>query len=89
MADLSSSKYLGTWKLESVSMFSESGTLEHEHYLTLKADGTATIGSEEYTWKETGEGIRLGGKSDLKFKDEGDKLTARLLIVTLNFKKVE
>ncbi len=89
MADLSGSKYLGSWKLDSVSMLSESGHLDHDHYLILKADGTATFGSEEYEWKETKEGFRLDGKSDLKFKDEGDKLTAKILFVTLNFIKAE
>ena len=60
----------------------------------LNADGTAVYTSEddpkEYTWKETGYGVFLDGKSDMKMTADGDKLKTRILgIVTVAFEKVE
>lgn len=94
MADLSNSKYIGKWRIASVSVLGLSEPLTNENVLILNADGTAQYTSpedpREYTWKETGYGVFLDGKSDMKLTADGDKLTTRLLgIITLNFERVE
>ena len=58
MADVSSSKYLGKWKADSVDVFKENGKLEGgDTVLSLNADGTASMVSVdeviEYKWWET------------------------------------
>ncbi|MBR4462590.1 MAG: hypothetical protein IKS51_08435 [Erysipelotrichaceae bacterium] len=92
MADLSNSKYVGTWKCVSVTVFGKTEELTVESRIHINADGTATQTSPEekrtYTWKETGYGVFLDGKGDLKLKAEGDKLTTRIMgFVTLTYEK--
>ena len=95
MSDVTNSKYVVQWKAASVSLLQESGDLTAKCILDLKADGTATMTSEdeviEYNWKETDYGVYLdclGKKSDLKLKADGpDTLNTRILFVTLSFKR--
>ena len=92
MADLSGSKYLGNWRLTSVSMKDKYEEPEEDYILTLNADGSASFTAqsaqvEDYTWKEADYGVYLEGKSDLKLKDEGDYLMTKVLGVTLKLEK--
>ena len=94
MADLSNSRYTGKWRARSLAVFGRTEPLSAENLLVLNADGTAVYTSEddpkEYTWKETGYGVFLDGKSDMKMTADGDKLKTRILgIVTVAFEKVE
>ena len=97
--DLSGSKYLGTWKAESVSVGDESGELgdEGSYTLTLNGDGTGTFvsidedGTEEVsevTWSETSDGFKTKGDAKMTFKDDGDGIVANILGVGLHFKRV-
>ena len=96
MADLSNSKYVGTWKGVSITLLGRTEPLEVENILTLKEDGTAIYITPEnndiraYIWKETSYGVFLDGKSDLKLTDEEGMLKTKLFgFVTLNFVKEE
>ena len=94
--DLSGSKYLGTWKAESVSVGDESGELgdEGSYTLTLNGDGTGTFvsidedGTEEVsevTWSETSDGFKTAGDVKLKFKEDGDAIVAKILGAEMRF----
>lgn len=94
-ADLSNSRYLGTWKAESVSVAEESGDLDGGVWtLTLNGDGTgefvsiAEDGTEEVsniTWSEIDGGFKTKGDTKLKFTDDGDGIKTSLLGVELHF----
>lgn len=95
--DLSDSKYVGTWRAESVSFAGESGDLEGGVFkLTLNGDGTGTFvstdedGKEEVsnvTWSLTSDGFKTKGDTKLKFKDDGDDITTGFMGVDLRFVK--
>ena len=96
--DLSGSKYLGTWKAESVSVGEESEGLgdEGSYTLTLNGDGTGTFvsidedGTEEVsevTWSETSDGFKTKGDTKLTFTDDGDGIKTSLLGIGLHFTK--
>ena len=91
MADLSNSKYVGTWRAVSVSFLNQSGEITADNAIEIKPDGTATQkdgdGFRAYTWKETDYGVFLDGKSDLKLKDDGDGLKLTFLGVAIHYKK--
>lgn len=95
--DLSDSKYVGTWKAVSMNLGDEEGAFEDgEHLLTLNGDGTGTFhstdetGAEEnaeLTWELTDEGFKTKGDAKLKFTDDGDRIYAKVIGVTLYFEK--
>ena len=98
--DLSGSKYLGTWKAESVSVGDESGELgdEGSYTLTLNGDGTGTFvsidedGTEEVsevTWSETSDGFKTKGDTKLTFKDDGDGIKTTFLGIGLHFTRAD
>lgn len=90
--DLSGSKYVGTWKVDSLSFKDEVGELEHDYVLTVNGDGTAQFVSEEgthnCTWKLTKNGFKTKGDTKLKFKDDGDGIKAKVIGVYLHFVRV-
>ncbi len=97
--DLSDSKYVGTWRAESVSFAGESGAIEGGVFkLTLNGDGTGTFvsteddGTEEVsniTWSLTSDGFKTKGDTKLTFKDDGEDITASFMGVDLRFIREE
>ena len=90
--DLSGSKYVGIWKVDSLSFKDEEGELEGDYILTVNGDGSAQFVSEEgtsnCTWKLTKEGFKTKGDAKLKFKDDGDGIKAKILGAYLHFVRV-
>ena len=90
-SDLSDSKYVGSWKAVSMSVGDESEAPDGEWMLTVNDDGTGTLddGSEisEFTWEPADGGFKTKGDVKLKFKDDGDNITAKVIGVTLTFEK--
>ncbi len=91
-ADLSDSKYVGTWKATSIIMGDEYEELEEEYVLTLKEDGTGTLtGGEEETsnfkWKPVDGGFKTSGDVKTKFTDDGEEIKTSILGATLVFEK--
>ena len=90
-ADLSDSKYVGTWKVSSIALNEESENLDENWVLTLKEDGTGQLTSEEetsdFTWELTDTGFKTKGDVKLKFTDDGDKIKAKIIGVDLIFEK--
>ena len=91
--DLSDSKYVGTWKADSMSLLEEEETIEDEWLLTLNADGSAvfTGGGEDETencsWHETSDGFKLTGDAEMTFEDDGDGIKTTVLGVDLHFSR--
>ena len=90
--DLSDSKYVGTWKVTSVSMGEESEDLDDEWILTINADGTGTLtsGDEDpanFTWTPTDDGFKTQGDVKTPFKDDGDNIKTSILGAELVFEK--
>lgn len=95
-ADLSDSKYVGSWKADTVAVQAESGSLEGEYIMTLNEDGTGTLTGEDvgedetstFTWSPTNDGFKTKGDVKLTFTDDGDNIKASLLGVELIFTRV-
>ena len=88
--DVSSSKYIGTWKTNSVSLGDKEGELDTEITLVLNGDGTAVFSSSDgdatnCTWVETSKGFKLKGDVKLTFKEDGDQVKATILGATMAF----
>ena len=90
-ADLSDSKYVGTWEAQSINVGDESGEVEDQYLLTINADGTGTMtgddGLNEFTWTPIDGGFKTKGDMKVTFKDDGDNIKARILIADLVFVK--
>ena len=80
-ADLTGSKYLGTWKTTGISFMDESEALDEsnelgEVTLTLLEDGTGHMDSAEevshFTWEEVDGGFKTSGDVKMTFKEEGN-----------------
>ena len=93
-ADLSDSKYIGTWKATTMALQDESEALDTDYTLTLKEDGTGQFVSEEgtdnITWELTDNGFRTKGDTKLKFTDDGDNIKTKIIrrrkqIILFNF----
>lgn len=89
--DLSDSKYIGTWKTSGISIGDDSEALEEEYVLEIKEDGTGTLGSgdevSEFTWSPVKGGFKTKGDVNATFKDDGDKIKAKVFIAELVFEK--
>ena len=89
--DLTNSKYVGTWKCESMSMLDESEALEDEWIITLNPDGTGVSESAgevtNFKWTETNDGFKCSGDLKLTFTDSGDGVKTSFMKVDLNFVK--
>ena len=77
-ADLTGSKYLGTWKTTGIAFMDESEALDEsndlsEVTLTLLEDGTGHMDSAEevskFTWEEVDGGFKTSGDVKMTFKD--------------------
>ena len=90
-ADLSDSKYVGTWKAQSINVGDDSGEIEDKYLLIINADGTGTMtgddGLNEFTWTPIDGGFKTKGDMKVTFKDDGDNIKARILIADLVFVK--
>ena len=94
--DLSDSKYVGTWTSVSVNIGEESGALE-DVTLTINGDGTGVMSSTDketgkkedtgFNWEPVDGGFKTTGDVKLTFKDNGDKIEAKLFGVGLLFEK--
>lgn len=91
-ADLSDSKYVGTWKSTEMTLADESEELGAEWQLVLNADGTGqSIGEEEaenFTWEPTKDGFKTKGDIKLTFTDDGDNIKTKILGANVIFVKV-
>ena len=89
--DLSQSKYLGTWKVASMTLLGESEAPDEEIILVLNPDGTATLATggevSNCTWDETNSGIKLKGDAKLTFTEKDGGLTAKVIGVEMLFEK--
>lgn len=89
--DLSTSKYVGTWKATELSMKDASDTLDSEWVITLKGDGTGqSIDAEEtsdFKWELTNNGFKTTGGLKTTFTDDGDNITTKVIGVTITFVK--
>ena len=90
-ADNSDSPYVGTWKATDMSLADESEAVEEDWILTINEDGTGTISNgdetSEFTWEPTDEGFKTKGDMKLKFKADGDTISAKIIGVKLTFEK--
>ncbi len=88
-ADLSDSKYVGTWKAEGMSLGDASEAIEDDYIMTLNGDGTGTIvdpeETSEFKWEPVKDGFKTSGDMNVTFKDDGDKITTNILGVDLTF----
>ena len=96
--DLSDSKYVGTWKVDSASFAGESDTVDDDITLTLNGDGTGTLagvdedGTDDVsniTWSPTSDGFKTQGDAKMTFKDDGDAIVSTVLGVKLRFVKAD
>ena len=93
--DLSDSKYVGKWKGVEMTFADESEEFQDDIILTINGDGTGTlVGSEEgeteessFTWEPTSDGFKTKGDVKMTFKDDGDKITSKIIGVTMVFEK--
>lgn len=91
--DLSDSKYVGTWKAESMSLGDDSGDFENEYLLVVNGDGTGqmTGGDEvaEFTWSPVENGFKTKGGVKTTFKDEDGGIVTKIIGVELHFVKAD
>lgn len=89
--DLSDSKYVGTWKAVSMSMGDEEEAYTDECIMTLEGDGSGTLtdGEEtsDFNWEPTDKGFKTTGDMKMKFVDNGDTISGKILGANLNFEK--
>ena len=92
--DVSDSKYIGTWVVDSMSFAGEADAPDTDMTLVLNGDGTGTFsgvdedGNEEvssFTWSLTNDGLKTDGDVKMKFKEDGDDLVAKILGVEMRF----
>lgn len=90
-ADLSNSKYVGTWKATTMSLLDDSTGIDDELTLVLNADGTAQMidaeKTQELTWSETSDGFKTKGDTKLTFVDDGDNIKTKMLGVDIIFER--
>jgi hypothetical protein len=98
--DYSDSKYVGTWKVESLAIGSESEDVDDggEWTLTLNSDGTGKSVSVDgesgeteetnFTWEPTSDGFKTSGDTKLTFKDDGDGIVTKFLGADIRFVKL-
>ena len=95
-ADLSGSKYVGTWVISNLSIMEENDSVTESDdlskvTLTLLEDGTGHMDSPDevsnFTWEEVDGGFRTSGDVRINFKDEGDGIVGKVIGVELHFVK--
>ena len=89
--DLSDSKYVGTWKLSSLSFQDDSEAFEEDYTLILTGDGKGQFIDEEgesnITWSLTNDGFKTKGDTKLTFTDDGENIKTKVIGVELIFEK--
>ena len=99
-ADLSDSKYVGTWVAQTIDAFGKEETteeigevMEGGMTLTVNGDGTLVLdwgeGEEpsNATWEETSNGFKTKGDMKLTFKDEEGGITSNIVGAHIHFVK--
>ena len=95
-ADLSGSKYVGTWVISNLSIMEENDSVTESDdlskvTLTLLEDGTGHMDSPDevsnFTWEEVDGGFKTSGDVKMTFKDEGDGIVGKVIGVELHFVK--
>lgn len=91
--DLASSKYVGTWKVDTISMKDVSESFDTEWTIILEADGTGQSISEDetddFTWKLSKKGFKTEGALNTEFEDDGDGIKTKVIGVELHFNRAE
>lgn len=91
--DVANSKYVGTWKVDTISFKDQSEAFDTEWTLVLEADGTGKSLSEgetdEFTWTLSSKGFKTKGGVSTEFVDDGDGIKTTILGADLRFNKVE
>ena len=88
--DLSDSKYVGTWKAVAMEIAGESVEPDGDWILTVNGDGTGTLAAEDtsnFTWQPAKDGFKTKGDVKATFKEDGDRLTTKVIGVSLVFEK--
>ena len=95
-ADLTGSKYLGTWIASGLSFLDTSAPVDDSDDLstvtiTLLEDGSGHMDSADevskFTWEEIDGGFKTSGGVKMTFKDEGEGIKATIFGVDLYFVK--
>ena len=91
--DLSDSKYVGTWKVDTISFKDQLEQFDTEWTIILNADGTGESISEDetgdFTWTLTDKGFKTKGSMNTDFVDDGESITTTVIGAELRFNKVE
>jgi len=91
--DLANSKYVGTWKVDTISFKDQSEAFDTEWTIILEADGTGkSIGegeTDEFMWTLSNKGFKTKGDVNTEFVDDGDGIKTTILGANLRFNKVE
>lgn len=89
--DASESKYVGTWKADSMALKDDSEELGDDWQIVVNADGTGQSitaeETEEFTWSPTKDGFKTKGDLKVTFKDDGDNIKTKILGVDIIFVK--
>lgn len=92
-ADTTDSKYVGTWKVDTISFQDTSEAFDTEWTLVINEDGTGQTMSEgetaDFTWTPTDKGFKTKGGIKTDFVDDGDAIMTKIIGVELRFNKVE
>ena len=95
-ADVSESKYIGTWKATSLTVASESMDMDEilggEWTIELRGDGTAVVITPdetlEATWSETSNGVKVKGDDiNLSLKETDENLVGEVIGVGIIFER--
>ena len=90
-ADLSDSKYVGTWKGIEMTYDGKTEPLDEEWVVTINGDGTGTYDGDEgavnFTWQPTDNGFKTSGDTKLTFTDDGDNIRCKMPIGEIIFVK--
>ena len=95
-ADLSDSRYVGTWRAGELTLGGEADELKGgEWTITLNGDGTGELYSRdgetgeeetsELTWTLTDDGFKTAGGTKLTFTDDGEGIKTKILGVEIHF----
>ena len=91
--DLANSKYVGTWKVDTISFKDQTEAFDTEWTLVLEADGTGQSISnnetDEFTWTLIDNGFKTKGGVNTDFVDDGEGIKTTVIGAELRFNKVE
>lgn len=91
--DLSDSKFVGSWKADSMSFADESEGFDHDYMLVVNGDGTGTFSEDEevseFTWTPVDGGFKAKGDVNMTFTEDGEELVAKIMGVELHFVRAD